>query len=155
MSADDQPAKRPELGTLTPGQPVMVRRSHNDMRGRPAQDQYIPATVVKAGRVWVNLEGQEPGRRLPSQWRMRMDTQDEGTQYSGSNASFATLDQHAWDETRHWALAVLKDNGITLDHQSPWRGREVQLADALAKMTPQTDADMDRHPARVATDKEK
>lgn len=124
-------SKRPELGELTVGQPVMVRRSPNDMRGRKAEDRYIPATVVKVARVWVTLEGQEPGWRTPRQWRMRLDTQDEGTQYSGMNASFLTMDQHAWTETRDWARAVLKDHGITLDMRSPWCGREIELADLL------------------------
>jgi hypothetical protein len=127
---------RPELGELTVGQPVMVRRSPNDMRGRPAEQRYIPAKVVKVARVWVTLEGQEPGWRAPRQWRMRLDRQDEGTQYSGSNASFLTMDQHAWDETAAWALATLQDHGIDLRSNSPWRGREIELADHLAKIDP-------------------
>jgi hypothetical protein len=129
---------RPELGKLEPGQRVIVRRSPNDMRGRPAEERYIPAVVTKVGRVWVDLEGTERRTQwsgLPT-WRMRMDRQDEGTQYSGSNASFATLDQHAWDETRDWALATLRDHGIDLRHDSPWRGREIELADHLSKIDP-------------------
>jgi hypothetical protein len=126
---------RPELGDLKPGQKVMVRRSPNDMRHRPDSDWYIPAVVVKAARVWVDLSrsdlsGNQLGHRT---WRMRRDTQDEATQYSGSNDSFATLDQHEWDETQHWARGVLEDNGIRIDHSSPWRGRQVELADLITK----------------------
>jgi hypothetical protein len=84
--------------------------------------------VVKAARVWVDLERADG---LRGNWRMRRDTQDEGTPYSGSNASFLTMDQHAWTETRDWALAVLKDHGIDLRSNSPWRGREIELADIL------------------------
>lgn len=125
---------RPALGELTPGQPVMVRRSANDMRGRKDAERYIPATVTKAARVWVDLEGMEGARKRT--WRMRRDTQDEGTQYTGSDASFLTMDQYAWTETRDWALAVLKDHGIDLRSNSPWRGREIELADILAKVDP-------------------
>lgn len=133
---------RPELGDLTPEQPVMVRRSPNDMRRRPPEDRWIPARVVKVGRVWIDLEGVDDG--WPKTWRMRRDTQSEGTQYSGSNASFATLDQHQWDETMAWARSVLKDNGIDLRNDSPWRGREVELADLVAKAAGRSGDDMGR-----------
>ena len=128
------PRKRPELGTLETGQPVMVRRSPNDMRGRPASQRYIPATVIKAARVWVDLEGKDGTWKRT--WRMRRDTQDQGTQYSGSNDSFLMMDQHAWTETRDWALATIHDHGLTVESRSPWRGREIELADLLAKVDP-------------------
>lgn len=124
---------RPELGTLTVGQQVMVRRSSNDMRHRKPEDRYIPAVVVKAARVWIELERADG---LRGSWRMRRDTQDEGTQYSGSDARFLTLEQHAWQETRDWALAVLRDHRLTVQPGSPWRGREIELADLLAKVDP-------------------
>jgi hypothetical protein len=62
---------------------------------------------------------------------MRRDTQDEGTQYSGNNDRFLTLEQHAWEETRNWALGVLAENGIDLRHGSAWCGREIELADMI------------------------
>jgi hypothetical protein len=119
---------RPELGELKPGQPVMVCRSMNDYRRSKPEDRYIPAVVVKASRVWVDIE--KPGSETWSvnRWRMRRDTQDEATQYPGNNASFATLEQHAWDLAAIQARQVLRDNGITLDLGSPWRGREIELA---------------------------
>lgn len=127
---------RPELGKLTKGQRVMVRRSSNETRRVAALEQYwIPAVVVKAGRVWVDLETAE-GHRPRRTWRMRKDRQDEGTQYSGSNASFATLEQHEWDETNSWALAALQSHGIDLRYDSPWRGREIELAGILAGKKP-------------------
>lgn len=127
---------RPELGKLEPGQPVMVRRSHNDRRYRDHGDEYIPAKVVKVGRVWVDLERSDLGdlpRWSINTWRMRMDRQSEATNYSGSDASFATLDQHEWDKAQTWALAVLRDNGIRLDRESPWAGREVELANMISR----------------------
>jgi hypothetical protein len=128
-------AARPKLGELEPGQPVMVRRSPNDMRRRPPEERYIPARVVKAARVWIDLESTDE-RQFLLTWRMRRDTQDEASQYISYNASFATLDQHAWDQTREWALATLRDHGIDLLRQSPWRGREIELADLLSKVDP-------------------
>ena len=76
------------------------------------------------------------GDGWPKTWRMRRDTQNEGSQYSGSNSRFLTMDQHAWEETQTWALAVLQDHGIDLRSNSPWRGREIELADILAKVDP-------------------
>lgn len=124
---------RPALGELKPGQPVMIRQSYNDTRGRKPEDRYIPAVVVKASRVWIELVSTDE-KRYRMSWRMRRDTQDEATQYPGSNASFATLDQHAWDETWRWARDVLIDHGIELRNRSPWRGREIEMANLLAKV---------------------
>lgn len=122
---------RPELGELTPGQPVMVRRSAIDNRGRKPEDRYIPAVVVKAARVWVDLE--RSGDGWPQSWRMRRDTQSEASDYSGSDASFATMDQHAWDETHTRAQDLLKENGIRVEFGSIWKGREIELADLISK----------------------
>lgn len=103
------------------------------MRNRPAEDRYIPAEVVKVGRVWVEIE--KPGASEWSiyRWRMRMDVQNEATQYSGSDASFLTLEQYAWEETQTWARGVLIEHGIRLDQDSRWNGREAELADLLSK----------------------
>lgn len=120
----------PALGKLKPGQQVMVRRSMNDRRGRTPEDQYIPAVVTKVGRVWAEME--RSGGGFLYRWRMRMDTQDQGTPYSGSNANFLTMEQHAWRETLDRALAVLRLNGITLQYESVWIGREVELANLIA-----------------------
>jgi hypothetical protein len=112
----------------------MVVRSPNDQLRRKPEDWYIPAVVVKAARVWVEI-AQAGKEDLPKwviyRWRMRRDTQDEGTQYSGSDARFLTMEQYAWEETRRWALGVLTENGIDLQHGSVWVGREAELADLL------------------------
>ena len=122
---------RPPLGTLEPGQQVRVRLSSNDSRRRPPEECYLPAVVRKVARVWVELE--RVGDGYPREWRMRRDKQHEGSTYSGSNASFATLEQHAWDITHTWALGVLRENGIRLDPGSRWVDREVELADMISK----------------------
>jgi hypothetical protein len=132
-TASSSRSTRPPLGELTVGQQVMVARSSNDMRGRKPEDRYIPAVVIKAARVWIELQRaglaeKQLGYRT---WRMRRDTQDEGTQYSGNNDRFLTLEQHAWEETRNWALGVLAENGIDLRHGSAWCGREIELADMI------------------------
>lgn len=128
---------RPELGKLEVGQKVVVRRSTNDMRRRPDTDRYISAEVTKVGRVWVEV-AKYPDMPVWSayRWRMRMDTQNEATQYSGSNASFATLDQHAWDETRDRALGVIREHGLRVETGSRWSGREIELAHILAGNPP-------------------
>jgi hypothetical protein len=127
---------RPELGELTSGQKVIVYRSSNDRRRREPDDHTIPAVVVKAARVWVELASTE--NRLT--WRMRRDTQNEDTPYSGNNARFVTPEQHDWEETRRWALGYLQENGIDIRPGSPWRGREVQLADIVSAGTDRTEA---------------
>jgi hypothetical protein len=124
---------RPELGELKPGQEVIVRRSSNDTRGRDPEENYIPAVITKVARVWIELEKPGVAEWHTRRWRMRRDTQDEGSQYSGSNASFATREQHEWDMTRAWAFGVLRDNGIRLDYDSVWTGREQELADLISK----------------------
>ena len=120
---------RPELGKLEMGQKVVVRQSPNDMRGRPAEERYIPAVVARVSRVWAEMKPVGGDRRI---WRMRMDTQDQATQYSGSNASFATLEQHEWDQSRDWAREVIDSNALTVESRSPWRGREIELAEVLS-----------------------
>lgn len=130
---------RPPLGDLVAGQPVIVRRSSNDMRGRKAEDRYISARVVKAARVWVELASVSTRTSwdnivVPERtWRMRMDTQNEATEFSGSNDQFLTLPQYQWQIARDWARSVLTEQGIRLDTDSPWRKRIVELADLLSK----------------------
>lgn len=121
------------MGKLWIGQRVMVRRSSNDSRGRKPEDTYIPAVVVKVGRVWVALESERFGQSpRPCVWRMRMDTQDEGNrQYPQGNASFATFEQHEWDMAKREAFQSLRNYGIELNATSWWRGREIELAEII------------------------
>lgn len=124
---------KPALGKLEPGQDVVVIRSPNSSRHRKPEDCRIPAKVIKVARVWVELErsGLAQSQLGHRTWRMRLDTQDEGTQFSGSNDRFLTVEQNAWEETRDWARGVLRDNGIDLRGGSPWIGREAELVDLI------------------------
>lgn len=129
--------ERPALGELTVGQQVMVRRSPNDMRRRGPEERWIPAVVTKAARVWVEMKRPDVDTEWSIyRWRMRRDSQDEGTQYSGNNASFATLEQYEWELARAWADEVLQQHGLRVEFSSPWRGREIELAQLLTDRTP-------------------
>lgn len=120
---------KPELGELTPGQKVMVRRSYNDSRNRKPEDLYIPATIVKAARVWIEIRASEGSRT----WRMRRDTQDERSQYSGNDHRFLTMEQYDWEVTRTWARGVLQEYGIDLRSDSLLKGSEVKLAELISR----------------------
>lgn len=125
---------RPELpATLPPGTPVWVRRSPNSTGRRDPAARYVEARVVSAARVWITIERADlPPKALGHQtWRMRRDTQDEATQYTGSNASFLTVEQYRWDRRLEAAQAVLTEQGISIDRTGPWYGRTVELADIL------------------------
>jgi hypothetical protein len=83
--------------------------------------------VVKIGRAWITVETEDyPG------WteRYRLDDQTNGGGYSYS-PRFYTLAQ--WDERERQAQAtkVIRDQGISINFESPWRGREVELAALL------------------------
>lgn len=122
---------KPALGKLEPGQDVVVIRSPNEsIRHRP-EDRRIPTKVIKVARVWVELGDPSAPEWSVSRWRMRLDTQDEGSDYPGNNARFLTVEQNAWEETRDWARGVLQENGIDLRGSSPWRGREIELVDLI------------------------
>jgi hypothetical protein len=120
-------SSRPELGDIRPGDEVYLRRSNNDMRRRDRSELYIRATVATVARVWITIEAE--GRYKP--YRMRRDSQDEGTQYSGSNWSFVTPEQRRWDDRRHEGRTYLDEQGIKLSIGSPWEGREAELAEAV------------------------
>ncbi len=122
---------RPALGELTEGQEVMVYRAANDRRRLGLTESAIPARIVKANRVWIEIEEAGPALRSRRR-RMRRDTQSEGTQYPGSNASFVTLEQHEWGKVRTWAFIFLREQGIDIRYGGPWEGREVELADIIA-----------------------
>jgi hypothetical protein len=122
---------RPPLpDTLTPDMPVWVRRSPNGMRRRTSDEHYIEARIVKAARVWVEIEAVGEGPLNRQTWRMRRDTQDEATQYSDSDASFLTEEQYRWQRRLDNARAYLSEQGIRVE-EGPWRDREVALADVL------------------------
>lgn len=118
---------RPELpGTLTPGTPVWVLPSPNGARRGSTPTE---ARIVRAARVWVDIES--AGTRPMRRWRMRRDTQAEGSQYPGNNERFVTDEQLRWERRRHDALTFLREQGITIESRSPWRDQPEGLADIL------------------------
>jgi hypothetical protein len=119
---------RPELGTLAPGDKVYVTPPRYGL----IEPEPIEATVKSVARVWVTIVGTVGERKHPQEWRMRLDTQDEGDRnYSQRNARFETPDQHAYDRRLTAAYNYLLGQGIRLDWDSPWRDRTVELADLL------------------------
>lgn len=117
---------RPELGPLKPGDSVFVILSSNASHGRTFAQRSFPGTVTKAACVWVEIETAPPG--YSRHWRMRRDTQDQGSQYLGNNARFATPEQHAYDLAEHEAREYLREQRITVGFTSPWDGRLAELA---------------------------
>jgi len=85
-------------------------------------------TVVKVGRVWINV--QPDGVLGDFTYRYRLDTQTDGSPYT-SAARFYTLDQWEQKQRRDDAVQYLHDQGISIGFDSPWRGREIELADLL------------------------
>lgn len=120
---------RPETGDIRPGMEMFIRRSSNDQRGRPESDRYIPVTVTSAARVWVVVTS---GTR---EWRIRRDTMDEGTKYSGSNALLVTPEQRAWSIRESEAWKYLDEQGLLPSLRSPWNKRLQELADLIRNAT--------------------
>jgi len=100
------------------GDTVMVYPSPNDARWG---NEPVKATVTSAARVWVEITENVHaglGAVCIGQWRMRRDTQDQGTQYTGSNWSFMTLEQHAAHQQQLAADAFLKEHAIRPERYS-------------------------------------
>lgn len=145
--------KRPELGTLKAGDEVFVVRRGYEMRGREPGDRYIPATVAKVGRVWIDIEVSIERRTH----KMRLDTQREQSNYSAGVRSFVTPEQKAWDERLNDARRFLgKKHRIRADIDSPWYGREIELADLIrAGIEESHDQAWDEHTDRAVAAIEK
>lgn len=114
---------RPALGKVAVGDRLLVIRPYNRYR----DNDPIPVHVTKVGRVWVNLAAD--GNRA---YRMRLDTQNEGSEYSQQHR-FVTPEQYAWERELSAARATLGLVKIHTDHDSPWRydDRLLALADFI------------------------
>jgi hypothetical protein len=113
---------KPALGKVAVGDRLLVLRPQNRFR----DNDPIPVTVVKVGRVWVDLatEGN-------LSYRMRLDTQNEGSKYSQQNR-FVTPAQHEWEQQIEGARSVLRDAKVNPGFGSPWHSDESRLL-ALAE----------------------
>lgn len=98
------------------GQPVIVTD-----RGRS-----FLATVITVNRVWITIL--PDGFRPSSAKLFWLDTQTDGASVP---RRFYTLDQWADKERRDAALRFLREQGITVDHGSPWQGREETLSELI------------------------
>lgn len=116
---------------VEPGQQVIVAdRSRHSATWR--------GVVVWVGRVWMQVVREEDqGRPGALRHKFRLDNQSDGSKY-GDRARFYTLGQHVEKQKLDEATSFLKDQGIRLDYDSPWRGREVQLALVLVSATKTT-----------------
>jgi hypothetical protein len=87
-------------------------------------------TVVKIGRVWVNVnrEGQQWG------WRFRLDTQHDGG--NGYGTRFWTLEQWAQAQLNAAAESFLREQDVSIGYRSPWRERAVELATLMGWTPP-------------------
>ena len=96
--------------------------------GRVANAVVRDATVIKVARVWISVQIHD------SLWnqeqRFRRDSQTDGSPYSLASR-FWTLEQWAAKEKLDAALALLREQGIDIRHESPWKDREVDLAAML------------------------
>lgn len=111
---------------LTVGQDVMVYPPPWRRAVSPR-----PAKVVSVARVWCRIEATDG--LSPRGWNMRLDKQSEGTQYSRSEASFRTMEQHEQWQRRVDAEAFLREEGIYIRSGGKWSTVEgrVKLADLI------------------------
>lgn len=112
---------RPALGPIAVGDQVVV----TDHGYRTSVT--IHCAVTKVGRIWVDLEEADPSDpKWPRRYRLRLDTQDTGSQYS-TRDYFRTLDRQAWDNQARAADQYLRQQGIEFTSGSRWRSEERRL----------------------------
>lgn len=113
---------KPELGKVAVGDRLLVIPASY---GRGALDP-VEAVITKAGRVWVELADADDVRSLARTWRLRLDTQDSGSGYSGRDR-FVTREQYAWEQRDSAVHRYLTEVGIRPDRDSPWDGSEQRI----------------------------
>lgn len=113
---------RPELGTPKVGDTVIVIPYALNNRHHPKP---IEATITKVARLFVTMTENANNRDLTEgqffharEWRMRMATQCQDSQYSHTD-KFVTPEQHAWDLRDKAAREYLEEVGVSIDRRSP------------------------------------
>lgn len=122
---------KPDLGPIAVGDPVIVVKRRYG--GNRDDALFINAVVTKVGRVWVEMAEKDQVRSMAQTWRLRKDTQDDGTGV-GWPTRFVTPEQNAWDDRVHAAWKALIEAGINPTGSSLWRTDEdrfLALADFL------------------------
>jgi hypothetical protein len=112
-----RPESRPELGEVKVGDTVWVQEPrHRRSAGAPPS---VLGEVTSVARVWITVKRRDDGH--PREWRLRLDTQDEGDRrYTQHNAVFRTPAQQLWYWAHTEATTYLREQGITCEHRSLW-----------------------------------
>lgn len=116
--------EKPPLGNPAVGDPVLVLQTGHFRRSDPRE--VVDAVVAKVARVWIDLEQAYPATAHGLTWRMRRDTQCDGSP-TGNGYRFLTPAQHAWEQRVALADAYLCSVRLLPDPGSPWRPRERRL----------------------------
>lgn len=119
---------KPELGKVAVGdQLLVIPAAYGRTRSEP-----VEAVVTKAARVWIDLRDIYDVRSQARAWRMRLDTQNVGSQYSQQDR-FVTADQYAWEQRNTAANAYLREIDLIPGYKSPWysEDRRLDLANLL------------------------
>lgn len=126
--------RRPELGTVTVGQTVIVSPAD--------RKDDVRATVTKVGRVWIELEPEDGFVLAYYDCRFRMADQRTANRI-GNSTYFYTEAQYAWEQRRNTVQRYLRESGITVEQYvrdrspntpstpGPWHGREIELANLI------------------------
>lgn len=108
------------MNTIEVGQKVMVTDGYG--RDQRAHE----GTVTKVARVWVTVQYGQFNREI----KFRLESQATDSQYP-SGSRFYTVEQWAKREAEAAAFVYLREQGISVDHYSPWRKKIVELAAIL------------------------
>lgn len=108
---------------------VVIVASGNHPRNRQAQ-RYV---VTKVARVWITVrpEGDEDRNHWLDK-RFRLDDHTDGSGI-GAPDRFYTLGEWAAREREDAADVFLRDQGIQVGYDSPWRARKAELADIIRR----------------------
>lgn len=103
---------------------------------RTGRNRTLRGLVTGATRVNLLIVAKDDPRDwyVPLSWRVRRDTGTEhppGQQLSASGWKAFTVEQHEHEERLSAAFRVLRQHGISIANGTPWRGREIELADLL------------------------
>lgn len=122
----DLPAAMPGLDGLEVGSEILVVESSYDRRWvenpRPKR-----AVVTSKARVWIEAQPVDGEGRYRRSRRFRMDNQTDGSE-SHYATRFYTPDQWRYHQALGQATSYLKDQGIDIRWDSPWKGRAIELA---------------------------
>ena len=100
--------------------PDLLRVGETVIIHAPGQTE-SEAVITKIGRVWITV-----GKGFRER-RFRRDDQTDGSNY-GHRSRFYTRAQWAEHQQQVAAYAFLRNQGIEIRYDSPWHGRETELA---------------------------